>query len=117
VGQIAVIMYKKGDIVAVNFPFSDLSGLKKRPAMVLSNNTVNQSGDFLLIQITSQVKRDGFSIPIEESNYLGKQLPLKSFVRIHKIFTLNESLIINKVTDTTEEFNRLITQKIIDIIS
>jgi mRNA interferase MazF len=110
-------MYNKGDIVAVNFPFSDLSGLKKRPALVLSNDKVNQSGDLLLIQITSQVKRDGFSVPLEENDYQEKQLPLKSFVRIHKIFTLNESLILNKVTVTTKEFNNVITQKIIGIIS
>jgi len=63
------------------------------------------------------VKRDGFSIPLEENDYHGKQLPLKSFVRIHKIFTLNESLILNKVTGTAGEFNVLITQKIIEIIS
>ncbi len=110
-------MYNKGDIGAVNFPFSDLSGLKKRPAFVLSNDKVNQSGDLLLIQITSQVKRDGFSIPLEENDYQGKKLPLKSFIRIHKIFTLNESLILNKVTVTTEEFSNIVTQKIIEIIS
>lgn len=110
-------MYKKGDIVAVNFPFSDLSGLKKRPALVISNHKVNQSGDLLLVQITSKVKRDGFSITLEENSYKGEQLPLKSFVRIHKIFTLNESLILNKVTGITAHFNDVITQKIIENIS
>ena len=110
-------MFKKGDIVAVNFPFSDLSGRKKRPALILSNDKVNQSGDLLLIQITSKVKRDGFSLPLEDSNYEGQPLPLKSFIRIHKIFTLHESLIINKVTGITSEFNETVTHKIIELIS
>jgi len=38
--------------------------LKKRPALVISNSKVNKSGDLLLVQITSKVKHDGFSIPL-----------------------------------------------------
>jgi len=110
-------MYKKGDIVAINFPFSDLSGLKKRPALILSNEKVNQSGDFLLVQITSKVKHDGYSIPLDDDCYSEKKLPLKSFVRIHKIFTLNESLIINKVSSITDNCDKVILQKIIELIS
>ncbi|MCL2216976.1 MAG: hypothetical protein FWB91_08165 [Defluviitaleaceae bacterium] len=29
--------FVKGDIVVLNFPFSDLSGTKRRPALVLAN--------------------------------------------------------------------------------
>ena len=50
--------YSQGEIVVINFPFTDISGTKKRPALILSNDTINQTGDYLLAMITSQVKRD-----------------------------------------------------------
>jgi mRNA interferase MazF len=43
--------FVKGDIVVIPFPFSDLSGSKKRPALVLANL---QGDDIILCQITSR---------------------------------------------------------------
>ena len=58
-------MYQKGDLVFVNFPYSDGSKFKPRPAIILSGNKVNQTGDYILVQITSNVSRtDGLSLPI-----------------------------------------------------
>ncbi len=85
--------YNQGDIVVVDFPFTDVSQTKKRPALVLSNLIVNQTGDYLLVMITSQVKYDGLSLPIASTDYVEKPLPLTSFIRVHRIFLLNESLI------------------------
>jgi len=45
----------KGDVVVIPFPFSDLSGSKKRPALVLADLPGN---DILLCQITSQQTND-----------------------------------------------------------
>jgi len=56
--------FVKGDIVVIPFPFSDLSGAKKRPALVL----VNLKGDdIILCQITSQQVNDDYAIPIERT--------------------------------------------------
>jgi mRNA interferase MazF len=96
--------FQQGDIVVVNFPFTDVSQTKRRPALVISNDLVNQTGDYLLVQITSQVKTDGLSLPIPTSDYTLKSLPLTSFVRIHKVFLLNESLIVRKETSVTASF-------------
>ncbi|WP_372948495.1 type II toxin-antitoxin system PemK/MazF family toxin [Mariniphaga sp.] len=109
-------MFEQGDIVAVSFPFTNASQFKKRPALVISNNRVNQTGDYLLIQITSKVKNDGLSVNIEDEDYLTSVLPLKSYVRIHKIFLLNESLIIRKVSKISLKFKEILTQRIIDLI-
>ncbi|MFN3997245.1 hypothetical protein [Algoriphagus sp.] len=48
--------FVKGDIVAVNFPFSDLSATKRRPALVLA---YAENGDYLLCQITSKITTAG----------------------------------------------------------
>jgi len=48
--------YKRGDVVLVPFPFTDLSGAKNRPALVMSGDHYNQStGDLIIAQITGNV--------------------------------------------------------------
>jgi len=47
---------RRGAVVLVPFPFSDLSGLKKRPALVLSTEAYNAaSPDVVIGMITSRV--------------------------------------------------------------
>ena len=49
--------YKFGDIVLVRFPFSDQSGSKQRPAVVVSGNAYNaQSPDVIVMAVTSRLK-------------------------------------------------------------
>ncbi len=45
--------FDRGDVVLATLPFSDLSGLKKRPAVVVS--TVHPSVDVFLLPLTSQL--------------------------------------------------------------
>ena len=48
--------FKRGDVVLVPFPFTDLSSIKQRPALVVSPDTWNASqSNVLLVAITSQV--------------------------------------------------------------
>ena len=48
--------YQRGDVVLVPFPFSDLSTLKTRPAVVVSSALyLRTEPDLLLAAITSQV--------------------------------------------------------------
>ena len=65
----SIPIYQQGDIVVVDFPFTDISQTKKRPALVLSNHIINQTGDYLLVMITSQVKYYGLSLPITSVDY------------------------------------------------
>ncbi|MDA3818392.1 MAG: type II toxin-antitoxin system PemK/MazF family toxin [Prolixibacteraceae bacterium] len=97
--------YKKGDIVIIGFPFSDLSRIKKRPALIISNKTVNKTGDYLMVQITSKIRNDILTLNIDKTDFVNsKYLPLQSCIRLHKIFLMNESLIINKYTEVKNEF-------------
>ena len=49
----------KGDVVVIPFPFSNLSGSKRRPALVLADLPGN---DIILCQITSKHGKDDYSI-------------------------------------------------------
>jgi len=110
-------MFHKGDIVVVQFPFADASEYKKRPALIISNFKVNKTGDYLMAQITSKDKRDGLSCPINKADYTdNNELPLKSFIRLHKIFLLNEGLILSKAASIKPDFLKIVTNKIIELI-
>ncbi len=109
-------MFNQGDIVSVHFPFSDTTLSKKRPALIISNPKVNQTGDYLLVQITSKVKHDGLSLQINRTDYVRWELPLRSYIRLHKIFLLNESLIIRKVSAVKSEFLRTVASGIAELI-
>lgn len=108
--------FTQADIVWVDFPFSDGSLTKPRPALVISNETVHVTGDYILIQITSKIKKDGLSIPILKSDYEDDPLELESYIRFHKIFILNESLIISKKTSITKDFKQKVIDHIMTII-
>mgnify|MGYP006298855605 CR=1 FL=1 len=109
--------YQKGDIVIIKFPFSDLSRVKKRPSLIISNDLVNQTGDYLMVQITSKIRNDELSLEINQKHYIDqKALPLQSYIRLHKIFLLNEDLIISKYTAVKESFMNTIIERIIKLL-
>jgi mRNA-degrading endonuclease toxin of MazEF toxin-antitoxin module len=51
-----MISYDFGDIVLVPFPFTDQSGIKKRPAVIVSSAPYNAARlDLILMAVTSQI--------------------------------------------------------------
>ncbi len=46
--------YDRGDVVLADLPFSDLSGMKRRPAVVVS--AAHPSTDLFLLPLTSQTE-------------------------------------------------------------
>ncbi len=89
--------YKQGEIVLIPFPFTDLSTKKKRPVLVLSNDEYNKrTEDFIVCGITSNIKDSEFSVLIESKDLESGYLPKPSRIKIDKIFTLEQSLVIKK---------------------
>lgn len=84
--------YKYGDIILLNFPFSNISDIKKRPALVLVDSEDN---DILVCRITGQIYNSIYDILIKD--YLAIGLKISSVIRIHKIATLEKSMISKKL--------------------
>lgn len=52
--------YKRGDVILVKFPYSDLVRYKKRPALVVQDETVETGlSQRVVVQITSNLERTG----------------------------------------------------------
>ena len=80
----------KGRVVVIPFPFSDLSGSKRRPALVIADWG---GDDLVLCQITSKLKHDGFEVPLEEADFVQGGLPVQSHIRPNKLFTADRRVI------------------------
>ena len=77
----------KGDIVLINFPFTDLTGSKLRPAVVLTDNSLDLTVSFITTQVGWQESTDVLLLP-NNNNGLRK----KSLIRTSKIATLDKTL-------------------------
>ena len=106
--------FVKGDIVVIPFPFSDLSGSKKRPALVLTNL---QGDDIILCQITSQQTQDKYAIPLSEQDFSFNKLPVLSNVRPNRIFTADKSIIVKKVAAINKNVFTTVIRSIFDLLS
>lgn len=79
-----------GEVVVIPFPQTNLQAGKPRPALVL----VSLPGDDLILyQITSQARRDGFSIPLLATDFDQGSLSVASFVRPNRLFTVEQTVI------------------------
>lgn len=100
---------KKGDIVLVPFPFTDLSSNKRRPACVLLTNDY----DVVLAFITTKLfYQSDHSVQINPSKRNG--LKKKSLIRIDKVMTFDSNLVIGKLGEVSKEKISELNRKIID---
>lgn len=109
--------YRRGEIVWVLFPFTDGTGNKVRPALIVSNDAVNRTGDHLLVQVTSRLRNDRFSLSIDEEDFAGLPLRKKAELCIHKVFMANGDLIDGLLTSVSKPFMEKVVEKLIEAIS
>jgi mRNA interferase MazF len=80
----------RGAVILIRFPYSDLSQMKLRPAVVLADAG---RGDWVLCQITSKSYSDAGAVTLEATAFESGSLRIVSFARPGKLFTANQSLI------------------------
>ena len=103
-------MYEQKDIVLIPFPYSDLTGAKQRPALIVSNSKVNRTQDRICCLVTSQQTEDG--IMVSADSFENGKLPFKSWVKPHRIFTVHEKIIRKKLCTLSDKFHDLIFARI-----
>lgn len=82
----------KGDIVLIPFPFTDLSGIKNRPALIL----VDGEADITVSFITTQIKwQEEFDVKIEPTQTNG--LKRISLIRLSKLATIDKDLVLGQL--------------------
>jgi mRNA interferase MazF len=101
-----------GDIVLLNFPFTDGKSFKKRPALIINDF---DDGDILVCRITSQIYETPFDVFIENFKKSGLKLP--SVIRVHKLATLDKEIVeatMGQIDDSIKDKIRKIITKLTD---
>jgi len=98
--------FVKGDVVVVPFPFSDLSGSKRRPALVLTDIS---GDDMIICQITSKPTNDIFAQPLISEDFVSGSLLVNSYIRPLRVFTVDKHIVFRKIGQiTSERMNKVI---------
>ncbi len=107
-------MYKQGDIIIIPFPYSDLTENKLRPALIISNSKLNKSEDRICCLITSKIHVN--DIDIKKTDFESGNLPFKSAVRPHRIFTIHEGIIKKKLCSIKPALYDKVIERLIENI-
>jgi mRNA interferase MazF len=100
----------KGDIVLIPFPFTDLSGLKNRPALIL----IAGETDITLSFITTQLKwEEPLDVIIEPS--LENGIKRTSIIRLSKLATLDKDLVLGKLGNLSQSEMATVNKNLIKI--
>ena len=89
---------QKGDLVLISFPFTNLKGAQRRPAVVLVVNEIDIIVCFITSKIDSTSDTDLLIIPRHNNG-----LKRISTVRVDKIATLAKDLVKGKIGELSGE--------------
>jgi mRNA interferase MazF len=105
--------FTKGDVISVAFPFSDTSGSKRRPALVIARSDIN---NIIVCPITSKPGRDN-EVKLEDSDFRMSKLNLSPcFIRPNIIATLDKAKVIRRVGKLKQKKVHEVITAIIDIL-
>lgn len=104
---------RKGKIILVPFPFTDLSGQKVRPALVLHSSDKND--DFIACFISS-IQKDridmyGLKVKADKQN----NLKIDSVIKVSKIATLEKKIALGEIGHLDSKNMKDVDQKLRNI--
>ena len=107
------IMLKRGDIVLVPFPFSDLTGKKVRPAVIISvKNNIDVSVAFVSSVIPAKLSDFDFLLPTSNPDFSITGLKKTSVFKMNKVLTLDRSKILRRLGRVTPSISKQIDAKL-----
>ena len=96
--------FKVGDVVSVEFPFSDLQTHKRRPGLVLASGDL----DLLVARLTTHPPREPSDVFLRRWSEIG--LPRASTVRLTKLATIDHRLVHHKIGRLHPDDGRAVAQ-------
>lgn len=92
-------MPKAGDIILIPFPFTDLSGEKIRPALILATqeNGNNMTVCFISSVVDKKLYKFDVLVNEKEINFKNTRLKVNSVIKTTKIATLDKTIALGKM--------------------
>lgn len=100
----------KGEIVLIPFPFTDLSGIKNRPALVLVENELDVTVSFITTQLKWEEK---FDVKIEPSSENG--IKKSSLIRLSKLTTVDKELVLGQLGKLSKDELARVDKNLIEL--
>ncbi|MCK4417002.1 MAG: type II toxin-antitoxin system PemK/MazF family toxin [Candidatus Latescibacteria bacterium] len=90
----------KGTIVLTPFPFSDLSTVKRRPAVIVSSS--EKSGDDVVVAFISSrmdrsIKETDYILDIDHPDFKDTGLKRRSVFKMDKLVTVERRILIGEI--------------------
>ena len=108
--------FSPGDVLLVPIVFTDGSGQKKRPVVIVYDSG---DADLLVTPVTSQAARSPRDVPVANWQQAGLRLP--SIVRLEKLATVEKSTVVKKMgrlaPDDWEKVKTVLKQFFADILA
>ncbi len=92
--------FDAGDILLIQYPHTDRSGSKIRPALVVSGDKYNRGDDFVIVPISSiEPKSLRYSFPIldTDKSFAATKLKKSSYVKWTKPYTISGMVVIRRL--------------------
>lgn len=113
-------MIKKCDIVLIQFPFTDLTSQKVRPALVVSSNQYNnKSQDALFLLITTNTKNQFFCdylVDASHPEFPGTGLRYPSLFKCDRLVTLSQSIAQRRLGVAGNKILESVERMLLDIL-
>lgn len=91
-------MIEQGSLLLVPFPFSDQSGRKVRPVIVLSNNEFNKNSEDLIVAgVTSNLSKDKYSIVLANDDLEIGKLLSPCCIKVENLLKVDKGIIIKSI--------------------
>ncbi len=100
---------RTGSLVTVAFPLTDVSGVKRRPALVL----VAGRKDVVLCAVTSKLSGRHDAVPINRGDLVEGRLPKRSEILPLKLFTIHRSLLRSVVGRVSERVHARVVDRLV----
>ncbi len=109
--------YKRGSVILVRYPFTDLSGSKIRPAIIISpTKFLIESKDVLCAFISSSLPDPLLSSDIiinsSDPDFTRTGLKRTSVLRTHKLALLSKELVFSKLGDISVAFEKKMNERL-----
>jgi mRNA interferase MazF len=90
---------KRGNVVIIDFPYSDRTGSKVRPSLVVQSDMLNSIRDDAILAIITSMSsgRPDTEILIEIGDEPGSGLRFDSYIQCDTLVTLDQSLVVDVI--------------------
>ena len=110
-------MIEQRDLLLMPFPFSNQSGNKVRPVIVVSNNKFNEdSKDVLVVGVTSNISKDKYTINLDNNCLDEGKLFTNCCIKVENILKIDKELVIKKIGKINKVTFEDIKSKLLEII-